>query len=73
MEILPLPARSKTAIADIAGYFNSSEQSICNGIILVINRLQKQMETLENTAAEETKRTSALCLSGAALLVILLI
>ena len=72
-DALPLPEQNKTALSAVAGYLKSKEDNLCNGINLVTNQLQRQLDEWDSRAAEESKRTSALCLSGAAFLVILLV
>ena len=53
--------------------FNGDEDKVCKEIALVIYGLSNCVEELDCNRAEENKRSAALCFSGAALLVILLI
>ena len=46
---------------------------MCKAISLAVQRLEQHREDLENSRQAEEKRVTALCFSGAALLVILLI
>lgn len=72
-ECLPLPSRDRSAVAAVGKCLQGDEESACNGISLVIYELAKSAEQWELQRPEETKRTAALYLSGAALLVILLL
>ena len=53
--------------------FNGDEDKVCKEVALVIYGLSNCAEELDRSRAEEDKRSAALCFSGAALLVILLI
>lgn len=70
---LPLPSRDRSAVAAVGKCLQGDEESACKGISLVIYELAKSAEQWELQRPEETKRTAALYLSGAALLVILLL
>ena len=72
-ESLPLAERDRAAIAAVGKCLQGDEESACNGISLAIYELTKSVEEWEKLRPEEVKRTAALYLSGAALLVILLI
>lgn len=72
-ENLPLLRCDVETIAEIEKCLNGDEETVCNGISLAIYELAKSAEQWERQRGEETKRTAALYLSGAALLVILLI
>ena len=70
---LPLPQRERSAVSKIGNCLKGDENSICNGILLAIYELKKSAEEWDRRRSEETKRTTALYLSGAAMLVILLL
>lgn len=53
--------------------WTGDEEKLCNGILLVSKEMASKLEELDRQRPEETKRTTALCFSAAALLVILLI
>ena len=71
-EDLPLGAADRSALAAL-GLLQGDEESICKGISLTSHRLAKSLEEARDSRAEREKRAGALWLSGAALLVILLI
>lgn len=70
---LPLCPGSAAALAELGGALCGDEESVCKGISLAVYALAKDAEERTARRAEEGKRATALCLSGAALLVILLI
>ena len=70
---LSLSDTSAAALAELGGSLCGDEESVCKGISLAIYTLAKDAEERAGRQAEEGKRATALCLSGAALLVILLI
>lgn len=70
---LPLSASSVSALAQLGDSLGGDEEHICKGISIVIYTLAKDAEERTSRQPEESKRATALCLSGAALLVILLI
>lgn len=72
-ESLPLSAASASALAELGESLGGDEEQICKAISLVIYSLAKEAEERSSRQPEESKRATALCLSGAALLVILLI
>lgn len=72
-EALPLPEKERRAVAAVGDSLHGDENMVCNGISLAIYELTKSAEEWDEQRSEEEKRTAALCLSGAALLVILLI
>ena len=72
-EALPLSVDSGTALEELGNHLCGDEESICKAISLAIYSLAKDAEDCARRRPEEAKRTTALCLSGAALLVILLI
>ena len=72
-EDLPLGAADRSALAALGELLQGDEESICKGISLTSHRLAKSLEEARDSRAEREKRAGALWLSGAALLVILLI
>ena len=71
VRLLPLAPREREALENLT--LRGDEESICKGISLVITDLARGIEELERQRPERDRRTAALCFSGAALLVILLI
>ena len=69
--LLPLPPREREVLEGLT--LRGDEESVCKGISLVITELARGVEELERQRPERDRRTAALCFSGAALLVILLI
>lgn len=72
-EDLPLGAADRSALSALGELLQGDEESICKGISLTSHRLAKILEEARDSRAEREKRAGALWLSGAALLVILLI
>jgi stage III sporulation protein AB len=70
-ERLPLGEEEKELLKRVN--LQGDEEKICKELLLVTKRLTMCLEERMRKAPEETKRTSALCFSAAALLVILLI
>lgn len=68
---LPLEDREREILLGVE--FQGDEEKVCHSISLAAFRLAQSVEELERRRPEEAKRVSALCVSGAALLVILLI
>ena len=68
---LSLGERERDALLGLE--LSGDEEKICKALSLVIYRLTQIAEELERKRPEEEKRTTALCFSCAALLVILLI
>ena len=71
VRLLPLASREREALEGMT--LRGDEESVCKGISLAITALAKGVEELERQRPERDRRTAALCFSGAALLVILLI
>lgn len=69
--LLPLAPREREILEGLT--LRGDEESVCKGISLVITELARGVEELERQRPERDRRTAALCFSGAALLVILLI
>lgn len=70
---LPLPDVDREALTDLGDSLHGDEENICKAISLVIYEMAKSLEEAVRRKPEEDKRSTALCLSSAALLVILLI
>lgn len=71
VERLPLEERDKALLRSLD--LRGDEEHICKGISLVTYALAERLALLERRRSEEDKRGAALCFSGAALLVILLL
>lgn len=72
-EALPLSDRDRSAVVSAGKFLKGDEESMCKGLSLVIYELAKSVEEAEKLRPDETKRTAALYLCGAAFLVILLL
>ncbi|MEG2175640.1 MAG: stage III sporulation protein AB [Oscillibacter sp.] len=72
-EALPLGQESRVALLELGGGLQGDEESICKAISLACMDLSRKLEELRLHRPETEKRTTALCLSATALLVILLI
>lgn len=72
-EKLPLSGVSAAALAELGEDLCGDEENICKAISLVIYSLAKDAEERTRRRPEEARQSAALWLSGAALLVILLI
>jgi stage III sporulation protein AB len=70
-QALPICPQERDAVAALR--LQGDEESVCNGISLAISRLEGYAEELARQERGEAQRSTALCFSGAALLVILLI
>ena len=70
---LPLGAEERAAVAALGDLLQGDEENICKGIQLTGNLLEKRLAAARDRRQETEKRSGALWLSGAALLVILLI
>ena len=68
---LPLNRRELAALYELS--FCGDEDALCKELSFAAYELAKCAEELERSRPEEEKRTTALCFSGAALVVILLI
>lgn len=71
--VLPLSGASRAALAELGAGLHGDEESVCKAISLAIYALAQEAEERSRRQPEEAKRAAALCFSGAALLVILLI
>ena len=72
-EALPLSGVSAAALAELGDSLHGDEENVCKVISLAIYSMAQDAEEQTRRQPEEAKRATALCLSGAALLVILLI
>lgn len=72
-EALPLAAEDRGMLSSLGEDLRGDEESICKAISLVTFQLAKRLEESIRRKPEEDKRGTALCLSAAALLVILLL
>lgn len=70
---LPVPAAGRAALEELGASLGGDEESICKAISLAVCVLERETEALIRRRPEEAKRATALCMSAAALLVILLI
>ncbi len=70
---LPLSGASAFALAGLGDDLQGDEEKICKAISLAVCSMAQDAEERSRRQPEEAKRATALCLSGAALLVILLI
>ena len=72
-EALPIQKSEQAAVSAIAGCLRNDEESICKGIELSNCLLRQHKESWDKQRVEEERRTAALYILGALLLVILLI
>ncbi len=72
-EALPLDPEDRGALAECGASLGGDEERVTQGIALARMRLGRSLEEKRRERAEREKRVTALSLSGAALLVILLI
>ena len=70
---LPLPEQAKQAFSELGNCLTGDEEQVCRCVLSVSQQLNRELKRHRETAAETTRRNTALCLSGAALMVILLI
>ncbi len=70
---LPLALAAKQALAEVGSALHGDEESMCKALSLVILEFEKCAAEWDKQRPDTEKRTAALWLSGAALLVILLI
>ena len=70
---LPLPVAAKQALSEVGNALRGDEENMCKAISLAILVLEKCAAEWDKQQPETEKRTAALWLSGAVLLVILLI
>lgn len=72
-EPLPLDGGDKADVQALGKDLRGDEENICKALSLVIYNLAKSAEEQDRRRPQEDRRATALCLSAAALLVILLI
>ena len=72
-ESLPLDGEARPAVTALGDSLQGDEENVCKAILLTRKILGKRLEEARAGRAEREKRSGALWLSGAALLVILLI
>ena len=72
-EKLPLPEGARAAMLRLGERLCGDEESICKAILLAEHSLAREESEYIRRQPEADRRATALCLSGAALLVILLI
>ena len=72
-EALPLSPEDRGAVAALGDSLQGDEENICKAILLTGKTLETSLEDARSGRPEREKRSAALWLSGAALLVILLI
>lgn len=72
-ETLPLDRPDRDALAEAAGALAGDEEQVCRALTAAASRLNRSLEAARAAGPEREKRAAALWLSGAALLVILLI
>ena len=72
-EDLPLCREDRAAVEEAAASLQGDEEQLCRGLALASARLGDSLAERRQTRAEREKRTTALCFSAAALVVILLI
>ena len=70
---LLLPVAAQQALSEVGSALHGDEESVCKAISLAILELEQCAAEWDKQRPETEKRTAALWLSGAALLVILLI
>ena len=72
-EALPLSREDREALAEAAGGLAGDEEQVCRALTAAAVRLRRSLEAERAASPEREKRSTALWLSGGALLVILLI
>lgn len=69
----PLAPADREALAEAAGALSGDEAQVCRALTAAAEQLRRSLETERASSPEREKRAAALWLSGATLLVILLI
>lgn len=72
-EVLPLPEQEQRSFSELGSCLTGDEERACRGLRSVSEQFSRVLERQRDTTAEATKRNAALCLSGAALMIILLV
>ena len=70
---LTLPETEKRMLAELGRSLTGDEERACRGLALISTHLRNELRRQREAAAESRKRKTALCLSGAAFVIILLI
>ena len=70
---LPLPEQEKQAFSELGSCLTGDEEQACRGLHAVSDQLDRALKRQCDVSAESAKRNAALCFSGAALMIILLI
>lgn len=70
---LPIAPEVRKCVANLGSELHGDEESICKALSLVTYELSKYSAKSQDERRMEEQRTTALCFSGAALLIILLI
>lgn len=72
-ELLPVGARPQAALRELGERMDGDEDSVCKAISLATSQLEAALLERRARQADQEKRSTAICFSGAALLIILLI
>lgn len=72
-EGLPLPEQEKRVFSELGHCLTGDEEQACRGLLFVSQQLDSAWKRQREGAAEAGRRNAALCLSGAALMIILMI
>jgi len=70
---LPVAGRERLELAEVGRNLSGDEEKACKGILLASDHLSKCLQEKYIQQRESEKRCTALCFSGAALLIILLL
>lgn len=72
-EALPLSAQERATLQELGETLRGDEESVLKAVSLAASRLESSREEAESRLKSSNERTTALCFSASALLVILLI
>ena len=72
-EELPLPQQARQSLGEAAGMLAGDEEQVCRGLNRAASALRKEHRRRQERAADAERKSAALCLSGAAMIIILLI
>ena len=70
---LPLPKQEKQALSELGNCLTGDEEQVCRGLMSTAEQLSRELKRHRDSAAETMRRNAALCLSGASLMIIILI
>lgn len=70
---LPVMGTELRLLSELGHSLTGDEERVCRGLTAVSTQLQAELQRQRKTAAEVDRRKTALCLSGAAFVIILLI